>query len=137
MIPVVKEKKQQADTANTILALAQIGVPSSKIRLVFNKVEIDESPEEEFAPLFGLAARDSNFVLNPDAIIYSNEVFEKLKSVGRSLGEITTDTTDYRAKLRRAATEEERELCIQMVALKRLAVTANKNLDDTYKALFA
>ena len=101
VIPVVKERKQQADTVNTILALASFGVPCTKIRLVFNKVEVDETPEDEFAPLFGLAARDSNFVLNPDAIIYSNEVFEKLKSVGRSLGEITTDTTDYRAKLRR------------------------------------
>jgi len=27
-------------------------------------------------------------------------------------------------------------LCIRMVALKRLAVTANKNLDDVYKILF-
>lgn len=137
VIPVVKEKKQQADTVNTILALARIGVPPAKIRLVFNKVEVDESPEDEFAPLFGLAARDSSFVLHRDAVIYANEIFEKLKAVGKSLGDVTTDSTDYRARLRVAATEEEREFCVQMVALKRLAVTANKNLDDTYQALFA
>src|SRR5688572_26141506 len=32
VVPVVKEKKQQADTVNTIRALAAIGIPRSKIR---------------------------------------------------------------------------------------------------------
>jgi hypothetical protein len=137
VIPVVKEKKQQGDTVNTILALAKIGVPRRKIRLIFNKVEVDESTQEEFAPLFGLVERDKNFTLNPDAVIYANEVFERLKAVGKSLGEIAADPIDYRAKLRQTEDEDEKDFCIQMVALKRLAVTANANLDDAYKALFA
>lgn len=137
VIPVVKEKKQQADTVNTILALAKIGVPHRKIRLLFNKVEIDEDTQDEFAALFGLAERDKNFTLNPNAVIYANEVFERLKAVGKSLGEIVADPVDYRAKLRQATDEDEKDFCVQMVALKRLAVTANANLDDAYKALFA
>jgi hypothetical protein len=137
VIPVVKEKKQQGDTVNTILALAKIGVPRRKIRLIFNKVEVDESTQEEFAPLFGLVERYKNFTLNPDAVIYANEVFERLKAVGKSLGEIAADPIDYRAKLRQTEDEDEKDFCIQMVALKRLAVTANANLDDAYKALFA
>jgi hypothetical protein len=60
-----------------------------------------------------------------------------LKAVGKSLGDITADATDYRAQLRKATDEEEKELCIRMVALKRLAITANKNLDDVFKALFS
>lgn len=137
VIPAVKEKKQQADTVNTILALAKIGVPRGKIRMIFNKVEVDESTQEEFAALFGLAERDRNFTLNPGAVIYANEVFERMKAVGKSLGEIVTDPVDYRAKLRQTDDEDEKEFCVQMVALKRLAVTANANLDDAYKALFA
>lgn len=137
VIPAVKEKKQQADTVNTILALAKLGVPRGKIRMIFNKVEVDESTQEEFAALFGLAERDKNFTLNPGAVIYANEVFERLKAVGKSLGEIVADPVDYRAKLRQTEDEDEKDFCVQMVALKRLAVTANANLDDAYKALFA
>jgi hypothetical protein len=136
VIPVVKEKKVQADTVNTIRALQKLGIGKKKIRMVFNKVEIDESVAEEFAALFGLAELEKSFTVRPETVIYSNEVFERLKAVGKSLGEITNDQTDYRSQLRQAKDEDEKEMCIRMVALKRLAVTANKNLDDVYKSLF-
>ena len=136
VIPVVKEKKVQADTVNTIRALQKLGIEKKRIRMVFNKVEVDDSVADEFAALFGLAESEKSFVVKPEAVIYLNEVFERLKAVGKSLGEITSDETDYRAKLKTATTEDEKELCVRMVALKRLAVTANKNLDDVFKALF-
>lgn len=136
VVPVVKEKKVQADTVNTIRALQKIGIEKKRIRLVFNKVEVDEAVSDEFAALFGLAEAEKSFVVKPEATIYANEVFERLKAVGKSLGDITADETDYRARLRQAADEDEKELCVRMVALKRLAVTANKNLDDVFKALF-
>jgi hypothetical protein len=136
VVPVVKEKKVQADTVNTIRALQKLGIPKSKIRMVFNKVEIDDAVEDEFAALFGLSESEKSFTLRPEAVIYANEVFERLKSVGKSLGDITNDPTDYRVRLRGAKDDDEKELCVRMVALKRLAVTANKNLDDAYKAIF-
>ncbi|MDP2027534.1 StbB family protein [Sulfuriferula sp.] len=136
VIPVVKEKKVQADTVNTIRALQKLGIEKKRIRMVFNKVEVDDSVTDDFAALFGLAESEKSFVVKPEVVIYSNEVFERLKAVGKSLGEITSDETDYRAKLKTATDEDEKELCVRMVALKRLAVTANKNLDDVFKALF-
>jgi 50S ribosomal subunit-associated GTPase HflX len=136
IIPVVKEKKVQADTVNTIRALQKIGIDKKRIRMVFNKVDVDDDIRDEFAALFGLAESEKSFIVKQDAVIYSNEVFERLKSVGKSLGDITADETDYRARLRETDDPAEKELCIQMVALKRLAITANKNLDDVYKTLF-
>lgn len=136
VVPVVKEKKVQADTVNTIRSLQKLGIDKKRIRLIFNKVEVDESVEDEFAALFGLADSEKSFIIRPEATIYLNEVFERLKSVGKSLGDITADETNYRAKLRETQVEEEKELCVRMVALKRLAITANKNLDDAFKALF-
>jgi hypothetical protein len=136
VIPVVKEKKVQADTVNTIRALQKIGVEKKRIRLVFNKVEVDDSVADDFPALFGLAESEKSFVVRPEATIYTNEVFERLKTVGKNLGEVTADPTDYRAQLRQAGTDEEKDFCIRMVALKRLAVTANKNLDDVFKVLF-
>jgi hypothetical protein len=43
IIPVVKEKKVQAGTVNTIQAQQQLGIPKKKIRMVFNKLDTDES----------------------------------------------------------------------------------------------
>jgi hypothetical protein len=136
IIPVVKEKKVQADTVNTIRALQQLGIPKKKIRMVFNKLETDESVTDEFASMFGLAESEKSFTIRQEAVIYANEVFELLKAVGKSLGDISADTTDYRARIRDTTDMFDREASIRMVSLKRLAVTANKNLDDVFKVLF-
>ena len=136
VIPVVKEKKQQADTINTIQALKRLGISKNKIRVVFNKAEVDDDIEVEFESIIGYAKKDKGFVANPKAVIHANEVFERLKSVGKSLGDITADETDYRAKLRVAKDEDEKDHCVRMVALKRLGVTANKNLDAAFSAIF-
>jgi MinD-like ATPase involved in chromosome partitioning or flagellar assembly len=136
IIPVVKEKKVQADTVNTIRALQQLGIPKKKIRMVFNKLETDESVTDEFASMFGLAESEKSFTIRQEAVIYANEVFELLKAVGKSLGDISADTTDYRARIRDTTDTFDREASIRMVSLKRLAVTANKNMDDVFKVLF-
>lgn len=75
-------------------------------------------------------------MLNPKAVIYANEIFDKLKEVGKSLDEVSVDTVDYRAALREAQDEDEKVLYVKMVAIKRLAVTANRNLDDAFQAIF-
>lgn len=137
IVPVVKERKQMADTVNTIRALSSIGVPARKIRTVFNMVEVDEAVEEEFAPLFGLAESEKSFTLNPKAVIYANEVFDRLREIQKSLVDIAADRVDYRAQLREARSEEDKEFCIKMVAIKRLAATATRNLDVVFKEAFA
>ena len=136
LIPIVKEKKVQADTVNTIRALHKMGIAKSKIRVVFNKVETDDDLEREFSALFALHETEKSFTLRPDAVIHTNEVYELLKGVGKSLGEVTADPIDYREQLRSAKTEDEKMFCVRMVSLKRLAITANKNLDETFKVIF-
>ena len=75
-------------------------------------------------------------MVNKNAVVYKNEVFDRFKSFGKPLGDISTDQTDYRAKLREAKTEDEKDDAIAMIQLKRLAISANKNLDDAFAALF-
>ena len=137
LVPVVNEKKAQADSVNTIRALSNLGIGQNKIRVVFNKMDTDESVDDEFTSLFGLAAKEKSFIANPDAVILSNEVYERLKSVGKSLAEISADPIDYRVRFKEVTNQEEKAMCLNMVALKRLAVTANKNLDDVFKAVFS
>jgi hypothetical protein len=137
VVPVVREKKQQVDTINTITELAKLGVPNDRIRVVLNKVDPEDDVEDEFHMLFHLERQQRSFTLNPDAVIYTNEVFDLLQAAGMSLPDITGDPTDYRAKLREAKDPEYKDYCLRMVALKRLAVTANHNLDEAFEALFA
>lgn len=132
LIPVVKEKKVQADTANTISALRAIGVPAQKIRIVFNKVEADEDLRDEFPAIFALAEDRESCTVSRRAAIFSNEVFERLKSVGKSLGDLSADQTDYRAKMKASTDDKEKQHCITMIALQRLAKTANRNLDEVF-----
>lgn len=133
IVPVVKEKKGQQDTINTIDALRKIGIPAHKIRVVFNKYEPDESLQEDFSPLFGLP--QNQCTVDPEATIYANEVFEELKAAGTSLGQLREDQTDYRAKLKTLTDLTERQECVHMMGVKMLAATANKNLDKVFNAL--
>jgi len=136
LIPVVKEKKQQADTINTIRSLAAMGIPATKIRIVFNKLDADDIIEEEFSALFGLHHLENNFTLIPNAIIFYNEVFEKVKIIGKSISTILSDTTNYRQKLREVEDLKEKEHCVKMIAIKRLAISAQHNLNDVFAILF-
>jgi len=137
IIPVVKDRKQQLDTVNTIRALSKLGIAKDKIRVVFNKVDTNDSVEEDFEILFGLALTENSFVIDPAASIHFNEVFDELRAIGISFSQVNADPVDYRAKLRTLTDQAEREHCVLMVGIKRLAVTANKNLDSVHSALFA
>jgi hypothetical protein len=136
VIPVVKESKVQIDTVNTIRSLQKLGIDKNRIRMIFNKVDMDDDIKDEYRPLFGMAELEDSFIADEKAVIYTNEVFERLKGAGKSLSDITKDKTDYRARLRKAANDDEKAECIQMIALKRLAITANDNLDNVFETLF-
>ena len=135
IVPVVKEKKVQADSVNTIAALRAIGVPAQKIKVVFNKVETDDDLRDEFPAIFALGEVKGDCAVSPRAAVFANEVFERLKSVGKSLGDLSTDATDYRAKMKSATDEDEKQHAVTMIALQRLAKTANRNLDDVFAEL--
>jgi hypothetical protein len=137
VVPVVRERKQQADTVNTLRALAALGIPPSKIRLVMNKFDPDDSLHDAFGVFFALADREQGFRLDERAVIHENEVYELLKQAGLSLGQVAADLTDYRARLPTVVEEDDRVHCLRMIALKRLAVTANRNLDAVYEVLFS
>ena len=138
LVPTVGEKKQQADTINTIKTLAALGVPAKKILIVFNKVEIDDADDlpHTFAALFGFHELEKKFTLKRDAVIYSNELFERLRALKKNIAEVVQDTTPYREMLREAKTEQDKEHAVRMISVQRLAKSAWQNLDDVYAVLF-
>lgn len=138
IIPVVSDKKQQADTINTIKTLARLGIQPKRIRVIFNRVDPEDSLRIDslFAALLGFHQAEKLFTLKTDAIIFSNEIYDRLRPLKRTVSELTSDSTDYRALLRSAHSEEERHHAVSMVSAQRLARSAHENLDHTFKVLF-
>ena len=135
VVPVVKEAKQVRDTIATIQALATMGVPAKKIRVVFNKLETDETVEDAFYPLIAFHEDAKAFTLNPKAAIYYSELYQKLRSYRMTVGDLMGDKTDYKAKLREAKTPEEKADAVAFISMRRLAASAQENLDAVYTAV--
>lgn len=138
VVPVVAEKKQQADTINTIKTLARLGVPSKKIRVVFNRVDPDDSQHIDnlFATVVGFHQAEKLFTLKRDAVLFNNEIFDRLRALKKTVSDLIDDPTDYRAMLREAKTDDEKHFAVSMVSAQRLARSAQENLDQVFKALF-
>lgn len=138
VVPVVSDKKQQTDTIKTIKTLSGLGVPAKKIRVVFNKVDLEDADDvpSKFNLLLGFYEAEKKFTLRQDAVLYTSEIFNRLRTLKKSIAEVMADETDYKAILLDAKDEATKDLAISMISAKRLAKSANKNLDDVFNILF-
>ena len=135
IIPVVPAVKQQKDTIGTVDALAQLGVPANKIKLVFNQMEDGKDVEDVFGAILAYAKVEKKCKASPAAVVYTNELFEDIKRIGKSVHELVQDSTDYRAVMREAKDDDARAEARDMLLAKRLAPTVHENLDACFKAL--
>ncbi len=136
VIPSVPKNKQMRDTISTIDALAGIGIPPKKIRLVFNMVELDQTPQRVFSGLFEYHGSARNFTLHPDAVIHVNDIYGKINGSAHGIIEILNDTTDYKEKIKTAESSDEKLHFAKMIAIKRLAAGVSEELDSVFKVLF-
>jgi len=137
VVPAVKEAKQIKDTIATITALAAMGVPADRIRVVFNKLEPDETVEEAFYPLIAYHADTGAFRYTPGAALQYSELYQKLRTHRLTVADLLADATDYKARLRAASNQEEKAHAAAMISLRRLAASAQDNLDAVYAAIAA
>lgn len=56
VVPTVQALKQQQDTIATLVELARLGVPPSRVKLVFNMVEYGANPVQAFEVVLGFVA---------------------------------------------------------------------------------
>ncbi|SAI73154.1 Uncharacterised protein [Bordetella ansorpii] len=137
VLPVIPSGKAQRETLKTIEALVALGVQAPRIRVVFNRVEIDV--RDEFAPIFGYARVNQTFQPNPLAAIYRNDVFDLLANRRITISEVLADTTDYRQLLREAKPTDEKEIAryTELIALRALARPVHQQLDSVFAALLS
>jgi len=136
VVPTVPKSKQMRDTISTIDALSDIGIPAKKIRMIFNMVELDETPEREFSGLFEYYNAEKKFTLRSEAVIHVNDIYAKVNGSERSIVDILNDKTDYRAKIKTAESSSDKLQYAQMVGIKRLAVGVTEELDAVFSTLF-
>ena len=137
IVPVTKEQKVQADTVNTIAALAAMGIEQARIRVVFNRVDADDDVENEFASVIAMGRVRDFCIADTECVIYANELFERLKFAGKSLGDIVADTADYRELFRQTDKNDTRQrvFLANMLGMKRLSVSVEENLDKVFSLL--
>lgn len=135
VVPVVPDRKQQRDTAATIVALADMGVPADKIRVVFNKLKLGDRVQDVFAPIFYFAAAKRMFTLRPGAVLHENEIYARLNGTSADLREIAADSTDWKAKISETDDTEERLQFAQCISRRRLAVGVVAEHDAVFAAL--
>ncbi|CAB3732668.1 StbB family protein [Achromobacter kerstersii] len=137
VLPVVATGKAQRETIKTIQALAEMGVPSERVRVLFNRVDADV--REEFSAIFGYAHKAGTFMANPEAAILENEVFDLLANKRTTITEILSDQRNYRQELREADRNDAKLIrhLSDMHALQSLARPVNRQLDKAFEAVFA
>jgi hypothetical protein len=136
-IPAIKDAKQIRDTIATINTLATMGVKPSRIRVVFNMLEHDETVEDDFYPLIAYHEEKKAFSLRPKAAIQYSELYQRLRQLGVTIDDLLADTTDWKAKLREVKDAEERERIVSMISARRLAASAKENLDQVFSVVTA
>ncbi|MGY2492840.1 StbB family protein [Cupriavidus sp. CP313] len=137
VVPTVPATKQQRDTQATIAALQDIGVPPEKIRLFFNMLERSAGTtlEKVFEPLFKFHARSGAFTLNPAAALYESDIYSLSAELKRSIADIYSDTTDYKAMIAEAGSPAEKARLAKLLSLRRLATGITREMDVAFAAL--
>lgn len=115
--------------------LAALGVPASKIRLLFNQVAFDDELPKAFSCLYSYHRRDKRLTLNPAAVMHENELYSRLKASGADIAQLLADDTDYKAAIRAMDDPQEKQRLAYRLATRRLELGIVGELDATFTAL--
>lgn len=133
LVPTVPALKQQRDTTECIVELANLGVPAHKIFVVFNLVEPGLDVEATFEPIFNFVDAMHLCMTDPQAVIYKNDVFALIRNSGDSLSDVVNDNTDFKAAIKNATDPAEKLALAEKLSVRRLAVGVNQNLDAVFE----
>ena len=144
IVPVCAGTKEQKDTMRTVSILSGLGIPSDKIKLLFNRVRDDV--DSEFGPVLSFAGQHGLCVADPRAAIFENELYNLLAMKRMTVAQALADETDYKAEARKLPVDVDesgkdrnarrRFECIDRYTMKSMSKSANRNLDQVFEVLF-
>ena len=138
VVPTVAALKQQQDTIATLAELAQLGVPASRLKLVFNMVADGVEVAHAFDTLLAFIAEQPIAQATTRCRLGANEIYERVKGVkgeGSDLAALARDETDYKALIVQARVTADKLALAQRLATRRLASGVVPELDACFAAL--
>ncbi len=135
VLPVNADVKQQRDTANTAVKLASMGVPADKIKIVLNRVDDTTKALQQFTLLSQYLTTSPVATLDPACALSENEIYQRVKHDGRSISDLASDKTDYKALIAKAKDQAGKIELADKLATKRLALGVLPELDACFAAL--
>ena len=142
LVPAVPADKQQKDTIATIEWLNKLGIDAEKIRVVFNMHDGVDTIGQTYAHIIGYAATDGKkkACWLPHVVVSSNDVFELVKGMRKTIRELANDPTDWKA-MRNAAKASGDSNALEAAMDGQIAHDLSKaalaNLEQAYEDLFA
>jgi hypothetical protein len=135
VVPTVPALKQQQDTLATLAELARIGVPASRLRLVFNMVEDDTEVARVFERLLAFVTERGLVQTDPACKLGINEIYARVRHLKVDLQELANDDTDFKALIAQAPDMNAKLALAQKLANRRLALGVVPELDACFAAL--
>lgn len=135
VVPTVAALKQQRDTIATLAELALLGLPASRLKLVFNIVDDDVEIAQAFDTLLAFLAEQPIAQANTACRLGTNEIYQRVKGTGAELTLLARDDTDYKALIVQASSLAEKFALAQKLANCRLARGVLPELDACFAAL--
>ena len=135
VVPTVPALKQQQDTIATLAELGRLGVPASRLKLVFNMVEDSVEVAQAFDTLLAFLAEQPIAQADTRCRLGANEIYERVKGSGVDLATLARDETDYKALIAQATATADKLALAQKLATRRLAMGVVPELDACFAAL--
>jgi hypothetical protein len=135
VIPTVPALKQQQDTIATLAELARLGIPASKLKVLFNQVEDGTDISDLFDTLLAFIEQNPLAQASTLCRLGANEIYGRIKGTGIDLTELAHDETDYKALIAQARETADKLALAQRLATRRLASGVVPELDECFAAL--
>lgn len=135
VVPTVPELKQQEDTMATLSELARSGIPTSRLKLVFNRVDDRVDVAQAFEHLLAFLELRPVATVSTRCRLGTNEVYGRIAGKGVDLAALARDDTDYKALIALAKNTDEKIALAQKLATRRLARGVVPELDACFAAL--
>lgn len=136
VVPVVFQYKQIKDAALTIDCLSKLLISKDRIKVICNLVNSQVEDVDSWVDY--ISESINHATVSEGMCIEVNEILDLLYSTPNiSISDITNDETDYRSLIMKSD-EHEKQLrsgCSYRMAQRRLAVSCERMLDDTYTHL--
>lgn len=131
IIPITPKSKIQNESVNTADYLIEIGVPVSKIKVIFNQA--DDDLNEVFEKTINKLTK-LGVTINPNLVIAETDLFDNLNTKKMNISQLFAK--DYREELKNLDKESKNyDHIIDLTVMRINAEAINENLDNVFNHL--